>query len=170
MGARCLGEAVRAFRSDLWVDDGNEGLRVRGASLTRRSVYALLSPSLRACALVRLATAGGGRGGFYWLARNLLVAMHGIDIGRGATVGAGLRLPHPIGIVIGEGVTVGNNVTLYQNVTLGQHRGMYPRIHHDVTVFPGAVVVGDIDIGAGAVIGATAFIMTSVEPGARVHG
>jgi serine O-acetyltransferase len=104
------------------------------------------------------------------LARSRLISAYSIDVARNATLGAGLNLPHPLGIVIGEGVRVGRNVTVYQNVTLGAARGAYPMIGDDVLIYPGAVVVGGIQIGNGAVIGANCFVAADVQSGERVSG
>ncbi|WP_460456608.1 serine acetyltransferase [Arenimonas alkanexedens] len=96
--------------------------------------------------------------------RWLGILLFSVDISSGAKVGPGLRLPHPVGIVIGDGVQIGANVTIYQGVTLGSLRGGYPKIGSDVSIFTGAVVVGGIDVGEGAVIGALSYIDKNVLP------
>lgn len=88
----------------------------------------------------------------------------GCHISTKAQICPGLILPHPVGIVIGEGATLGSRVTIYQNVTIGRSRNKigYPAIGDDVVVYAGAVLVGPINIGDRAVIGANAFVMESV--------
>jgi serine O-acetyltransferase len=90
-----------------------------------------------------------------------------------ATIGPGLHLPHPTGMVIGEGVRIGADVTIFQNVTLGT-RGTgsiaYPSVEDQVTIYPGAVVVGPVTIGRGARVGANAFVARDVPAGATVAG
>lgn len=88
-----------------------------------------------------------------------------------------VKFPHPVGIVIGDGVSIGRGCEIYQNVTIGQQAITpgtkaqdYPTIGDDVTIGAGAVVVGAIHIGAGAVIGANAVITKTVPAGATAFG
>jgi serine O-acetyltransferase len=120
----------------------------------------VLVPSVRATALIRMATSGGKLR--YWLARNLLISLHSIDVGRGAEIGPGLTLPHPFGIVIGKGARVGENVTIYHSVTLGANKGAYPILEDNCTIYPGAVIVGNSRLGRSCTIGANAFISRNV--------
>lgn len=89
-----------------------------------------------------------------------------------AEIGAGLKLPHPTGIVVGSGVVIGNNATIYQNVTIGRamRAEKYPNLGNDVTLFPNCVVSGGISIGNGAVVGAGAIVIGDVAPGAIMAG
>lgn len=81
-------------------------------------------------------------------------------------VGAAVYLPHPVGVVVGDNAVIGSGVTLYQHVTIGQDgtAGRCPRIGDGVVIFAGAVVIGDIEIGEGAIIGANAVVKRSVPP------
>lgn len=80
-------------------------------------------------------------------------------------------LPHPVGVVISSDSPIGENVSILQNVTIGGNGdGIAPRISDDVTIHSGAKVVGDIDIGEGAVIGANSVVLSDVPPGATVVG
>lgn len=127
---------------------------------------AVLNPSFHALVLLRLAQASSSR--WFWLWRNVLIAKHGIDVGIGFSVAEGLKLPHPVGVVIGSGVKIGANVVLYQGTTLGAGRGGYPTIGDGVVIYPNSVLVGSIFIGDGAVIGACSFVDGDVDAG-RVH-
>lgn len=81
-----------------------------------------------------------------------------------ANIGAGLNLPHPIGIIIGDGCTLHDNVTLYHNCTLGQGKDQaYPTIHSDVTIYPHSIIIGGIDVYENAIIGAGSFVNKPVE-------
>jgi serine O-acetyltransferase len=85
-----------------------------------------------------------------------------------ATVGNNIKFPHPVGIVIGDGVFLSDRVTIYQNVTLGAARvgdgvkGLYPKVGKDVVIFAGAKIIGNINIGDGAIIGANAVVTKDV--------
>lgn len=91
-------------------------------------------------------------------------------------IGLNLRLPHPLGIVIGEGVIIGNDCTIYQQVTLGGARkgdwqaGRYPNVGNDVTLFAGAKILGDLEIGDQAVVGANAVVVDNVPANAIAVG
>ena len=143
----------------------NAALRPRWLRICRQL---LLSPPLQACLLLRLAEHAPRTTFPLW--RQLLMSRHGIDVGPDIRIGPGLKLPHPTGIVIGTGSRVGANVTLYQHVTLGQKRESYPRIGDGVVIFPNSVIVGDIVVGDGAVIGALSFVDRDVAPGDVVRG
>lgn len=116
---------------------------------------------------MRIAAAGGLSGR---IARTLLISGYSCDVSAGATIRGALHLPHPIGIVMGAGVRVYGDATIFQHVTLGANgKGQYPEIHHDVRIFPHAVVVGDVAVGEGARVGAGSFVEMSVPPGSVVR-
>lgn len=100
------------------------------------------------------------------------VACSGCHIHLDARIGPGLKLPHPIGIVIGAGARVGADVTLYQHVTLGRgaRDDSYPVIGDGVVVFPNAVIVGSIAVGERATVGAGAIVKGDVPSDATVAG
>jgi len=85
-----------------------------------------------------------------------------------------VRLPHPYGIVITGNATIGRNVTVFQGVTIGSkrsgRRAGAPVIEDDVCIFPNAVVVGQVTVGAGAVIGPCSVVVDDVPAGATVAG
>lgn len=100
------------------------------------------------------------------------VRTSGCHISLEASVGPGLKLPHPTGVVIGEGVTVGAGVTLYQNVTLGRtgDGGAYPTVEDGAILYSGVVAIGGIRIGARARVGANAVVLHDVPPGRTAVG
>lgn len=90
-------------------------------------------------------------------------------------IGKGLRLPHPMGIVISAYAELGDFCTIMHNVTIGsdEHKENYrtaPRIGDRVYIGAGAVVIGDIEIGDGVIIGANATVTKSVPAGRIVVG
>jgi serine O-acetyltransferase len=109
----------------------------------------------------------------------------GIDIHPGAAIGESFFIDHGTGVVIGETATVGNNVTLYHGVTLGafnptsrrdggelvrgQNNKRHPDIEDNVTIYPGATILGgDTRVGHHSVIGGNVWLTRSVEPYSRV--
>lgn len=107
-----------------------------------------------------------------WLWRRYVIGA-GCLISPEAQIGQDLHLPHPTGIVISQDVSVGNNVTIYQNVTIGRStadsRGA-PVIGHNVIIYAGAVVLGNIRVNDDAIIGANSVVRTDVPAGATVVG
>lgn len=90
-----------------------------------------------------------------------------------ATIGHDLRLGHRgHGVVIAGRSVIGDHVTLAHNVTLGAKDGSLaaPRLDDWVFVCTGAVLVGEISIGEGAVIGAGAVVLNDVPAGALAVG
>ena len=87
-----------------------------------------------------------------------------------AIIDKGIKIPHPVGIVIGGASRIGANVSIYQNVTIGSRRkgdfekGAQPLIEEGVTCFSGCQILGNITIGKGSVIGAGAIVTSSVPP------
>lgn len=99
----------------------------------------------------------------------------GCDFAPEARIGRRLILPHPVGIVIGIGTDIGDDVTLYQNVTLGTAASAgagygYPRLENGVTMYAGAIAVGDITIGTSSVVGALSLVRDNVPPNSVVVG
>ena len=90
-----------------------------------------------------------------------------------AELSAGISLPHPTGIVIGEGVRIGAGATIFQNVTVGRAKAStatYPVIGHAVIIYAGAVIAGDVSVGDGATVAANAVVLSDVPPGATAVG
>lgn len=105
-------------------------------------------------------------------------AVSGIEIHPAAKIGRRVFIDHGMGVVIGETAQVGDDVTLYHGVTLGgrapkgSQRGAkrHPTLADGVMVGAGACLLGDINIGKGAIIGANSVVTTDVPIGARVAG
>jgi serine O-acetyltransferase len=126
---------------------------------------------LQAVVLVRVAHAGGRHlAPVAVVVKWLNGAITGSDIAWRAEIGEGLRLYHPTGVVVGPNVVVGAHCTLMQQVTLGHDRGGSPRLGDHVSIGPGACVLGPIEIGSGARVGANSVVTKSVPPGAIAFG
>ena len=118
-------------------------------------------------------------GKLYFLARlvnHVARLLTAIDIHPGARIGRFFFIDHGF-TVIGETAEIGDNVTIYQNVTLGGTNPSdgvpgkrHPTIHDDVVIGSGAQVLGPIDIGKGAKIGANSVVTRDVPEGATMVG
>jgi serine O-acetyltransferase len=111
---------------------------------------------------------------FPWLIFLFNRLIYGCEILPGASIGHGFRIFHGTGVVIGGGAVIGNNVTLYQNVTLGSsltnRDGGYPVIENDVLICANSVLVGDITVHQGAVVGACSFVNKSIPKDCVAYG
>jgi serine O-acetyltransferase len=101
-------------------------------------------------------------------------AVTGVEIHPAAVIGKEFFIDHGAGVVIGETAVIGNRVTLYQGVTLGgtgfQRGKRHPTVGDNVTVGSGAKLLGPIDVGSGAKVGANTVVVEDVPPGATVVG
>jgi serine O-acetyltransferase len=85
-----------------------------------------------------------------------------------STIGKNIKLPHPLGIVIGAGVVIKDNVTIFQQVTLGGKGGFhkldYPIIENNVIIYAGAKILGSVTIGQNSIIGANSVVLSDIPP------
>ena len=85
-------------------------------------------------------------------------------------IGAGLYLAHAFSTIL-LARRIGEHCRVHQNVTLGwDDRNQMPVIGNGVTIYTGAVVVGDVTVGDGAVIGANAVVVKDVPAGMLAVG
>ena len=109
----------------------------------------------------------------YWLIVSLVV---GIELPVTAVVGPRLRLYHPHSIVLSPHCTMGSDCHLRQGVTVGNRVDRMgnevgvARVGNDVELGAGCVVIGDVDVGDHARIGALAIVLHSVPEWAVVVG
>jgi serine O-acetyltransferase len=104
----------------------------------------------------------------------LTTAVTGVEIHPAARIGRGLFIDHGAGVVIGETAEVGDDVTIYQGVTLGGTgfaRGKrHPTVGNEVMIGAGAALLGPIEIGDRAKIGANSVVIHDVPPNSTVVG
>ena len=85
-----------------------------------------------------------------------------------ASIGMGVKFPHPAGIVIGAGAIIGENVTIFQQVTIGGARmgdaqnEAYPIVNDGTVIFSGAKLLGKIQVGSNSIIGANTVVVRDV--------
>jgi serine O-acetyltransferase len=98
----------------------------------------------------------------------------GVDIHPAAVIGKRLFIDHGLGVVIGETAVIGDDVTLYQGATLGgtgkDVGKRHPTVGDHVTIAAGASVLGPLNIGRHAKIGAGAVVLKDVPPFSTVVG
>ncbi|HRJ73637.1 MAG TPA: hypothetical protein PLS03_15550 [Terrimicrobiaceae bacterium] len=96
----------------------------------------------------------------------------GIELTYKTRTGTRLRLYHGTGLVVHEMAVLGDDCTLRHGVTIGYRHpgGGAPVIGHRVDIGCGAILLGAIHVGDGAVIGAGAVVLHDVPAGAVVAG
>jgi len=95
----------------------------------------------------------------------------GVELGNAITLGSGVYFIHSLGTVIGGDARVGDRVRFMGNNTVGTARDNgYPTIEDDVEVGCGARILGPVRIGARAVIGANAVVLSDVPAGSIAVG
>ena len=89
-----------------------------------------------------------------------------IDIHPAAQIGRRVFIDHGTGVVIGETTIIEDDVLIYQGVTLGgvslTHGKRHPTIRKGVVIGAGAKVLGNIEIGQDAKIGANSVVVKPV--------
>lgn len=94
----------------------------------------------------------------------------GADIPLNSSIGGGLRIPHPNGIVIHPNAVIGPNCQLFQQVTIGDAGGGVPTIGGHVDIGAGARIIGAVHVGDHARVGANAVVTCDVPADATVVG
>lgn len=78
----------------------------------------------------------------------------------------GIKIPHPIGIVIGENVKIGKNCTIYQNSSFVQSYSKknpgQPTLKDNVIVYSNSVIMGNITIGENSIVGAGSVVTKNI--------
>ncbi|HER2675420.1 TPA: serine O-acetyltransferase [Streptococcus pyogenes] len=143
----------------------------------RNSLEVILTyPGIKALAAHRLSH-------FLWRHHfKLLARMHSqfwrfwtqIEIHPGAQIAPGVFIDHGAGLVIGETAIVEKGVMLYHGVTLGgtgkDCGKRRPTIRQGALISAHAQVIGPIDIGANAKVGAAAVVLSDVPEDVTVVG
>jgi serine O-acetyltransferase len=91
-------------------------------------------------------------------------------IGVGADFGPGFVILHPTGVVINSKVQGGERVAIESDVVMGDEKGRSPVLGDDIFVGAGARIVGPVNVGSEAKVGANAVVVKDVPPNATVVG
>lgn len=149
-------------------------LRVRRPKLRDVVRVALRSDSFHITALTRVRESARRRTipAVNHLLRRVQTVIYGVEIGSEVKLGRGVWFVHPVGVVIGGDARIGDRVRFMGSNTIGEAKGdgRYPTIGSDVIVGCGARVLGDVRVGARAVIGANAVVLHDVPADTTVVG
>ncbi|MEO1857045.1 MAG: serine O-acetyltransferase [Rubritalea sp.] len=98
----------------------------------------------------------------------------GVDIHPAASIGCGLLLDHATSIVIGETAIVEDNVSILHEVTLGgtgkATGDRHPVVRSGVLIGAGSKILGRVEIGRCAKVGAGSVVLADVPEHVTVAG
>jgi serine O-acetyltransferase len=81
---------------------------------------------------------------------------------------------HATGIVIGETAVIDDDVSVLHSVTLGgtgkSEGDRHPKVRKGVLLSAGCKIIGNIEIGANAKVGAGSVVLEDVPPNVTVAG
>ena len=97
-----------------------------------------------------------------------------VDIHPAAKIGRGILIDHATSVVIGETAVVEDYVSMLHEVTLGgtgkEHGDRHPKVRQGVLISAGAKILGNVEIGKNAKVGAGAVVLEDVPPHTTVVG
>src|ERR1700733_1388437 len=98
--------------------------------------------------------------------QNRISQVFAVDIHPAARIGHGILIDHGTGVVIGETAVVENDVSMLHEVTLGgtgkETGDRHPKVREGVLIGAGAKILGNVEIGKRAKIGAGSVVLDSV--------
>ena len=97
-----------------------------------------------------------------WLSRHLIELATGICLPTSAQIGPGFAINHHGPIIVHGGFRAGENFTLSHQTTVGALHDGVPTAGDCVFIGPGARVIGAIQLGDRAMIGANAVVTSDV--------
>lgn len=83
----------------------------------------------------------------------------GMDLYYSANIGAGLKINHGNGTIIGRGVEIGANCTIYQGVTIGDANPLVkdkynrPKLGNNCVLFANCSILGEANLEDNQVVG-----------------
>lgn len=106
--------------------------------------------------------------------QSLISIVYSVDIHPAATIGSGILLDHATGFVAGETTVIEDNVSILHEVTLGgtgkDGGDRHPKIRSGVLIGAGAKILGNVEIGESARVGASSVVLSDVPPNVSVAG
>ena len=106
--------------------------------------------------------------------QNRISEAFGVDVHPAARIGSGILIDHGTSVVIGETAVVEDHVSLLHEVTLGgtgkETGDRHPKVRRGVLIGAGAKILGNIEVGRGAKVGAGSVVLKDVPPHTTVAG
>ena len=109
---------------------------------------------------------------FYF--QNQMSSIFSVDIHPAARIGCGIMFDHATGLVVGETAVIEDDVSILHGVTLGgtgkASGDRHPKVRRGVLLGANASIIGNIEIGEGAKVGAGSVVMKDVPAHVTVAG
>lgn len=112
-----------------------------------------------------------------WLAlyfQSIVSEAFAVDIHPAARIGCGILLDHATSFVVGETAIIENDVSILHEVTLGgtgkECGDRHPIVRSGVLLGAGAKILGRVEIGTGAKVGAGSVVLADVPAHTTVAG
>lgn len=112
-----------------------------------------------------------------WLAlylQSIVSETLAVDIHPAANIGCGILLDHATSFVVGETAIIEDDVSILHEVTLGgtgkETGDRHPIIRSGVLLGAGSKILGRVEIGTGAKVGAGSVVLDDVPPHTTVAG
>ena len=106
--------------------------------------------------------------------QSLASEVFGVDIHPAATIGCGILMDHATSVVVGETAIIEDNVSILHEVTLGgtgkATGARHPIVRSGVLIGAGAKILGRVEIGKNAKVGAGSVVLEDVPPHKTVAG
>ena len=106
--------------------------------------------------------------------QSLASEVFAVDIHPAARIGCGVMLDHATSFVVGETAIIEDDVSILHEVTLGgtgkEEGDRHPIVRSGVMIGAGAKILGRVEIGQGAKIGAGSVVLEDVPPHQTVAG
>lgn len=108
------------------------------------------------------------------LVQSRMAQVYGVDIHPAARIGAGIMIDHATGVVVGETAVIEDDVSILHEVTLGgtgkETGDRHPKVRAGVLIGAGAKLLGNVEIGTGAKVGAGSVVLSDVPAHRTVVG
>ena len=109
---------------------------------------------------------GKGRRFLAYYLQSIVSEVFQVDIHPAAKIGSGIMIDHATGVVVGETAVIDNDVSMLHGVTLGgtgkEHGDRHPKVRSGVLIAAGSKILGNVEIGEGAWIGAGSVVLTDI--------
>ena len=108
------------------------------------------------------------------LVQSRMAHAYGVDIHPAARIGRGIMIDHATGVVVGETAVIEDDVSILHEVTLGgtgkETGDRHPKVRAGVLIGAGAKLLGNVEIGTGAKVGAGSVVLADVPAHRTVVG
>lgn len=94
----------------------------------------------------------------------------GFEIYYSSEIGKALKINHGLGLVVGARTKIGDNALLHQGVTFGDKDGGRPVVGDNVTVYAGAKILGNVNIGNNSIVAANCVCFIDVPENGTAVG